>query len=146
MSDWTVNPEVAEEARAWTDVDDRLGDHDSIVTQATMGAWDDGRSRIDLRVELLTANHAKASTSISEPANSADLAAVKAEGQKGRARGMALNNTIISQLKEYYDMTPDQIKEGDRFETPLGNFICEGVDVVNREKRKRDEKRETKRS
>jgi len=120
MSGWDVNPEVADEAQKWADVDDRLGDHDVIITEVTAGAWDDGRARINLRGELLTCNHFKFSATISQPSDAGDLAAAKSEGKKMHARAMAMNNNIISQLKEHYEVVPDQIKEGDKFRIKTG--------------------------
>lgn len=119
MSGWDVDVDdvkaATEVGNEWAEHDDRLGDHDVIVMNAASGMWDDGSPRVNMSLELLTANHAKAFLTISKPASKAEIEAMKASGDKRVGMGKVLNNNLFMQLKQHYDITPDQIKEGDKF-------------------------------
>ncbi len=118
MSGWDVDVDDAREAAI--EVDDKLGDHDVIVTGIEAGEWDDGRPRVNFSMEVLTANHAKLFLTLTKMSLKADIDAAKAAGERGKAWMMGENNRLVLGLLDMYKMDPVDVKEGSKFRVKIG--------------------------
>jgi len=115
MTDWNVDESNLNALQQALNTDDRIGDHDVLVSEPiSVGAWDDGRDRVKVKFQMLTADNNITDATFSAPTDDGGLAALK-----GSNRGMwfaAVNNKVmIGQLKKHYDVTPLQIREGMKF-------------------------------
>jgi hypothetical protein len=106
-------------------VDNRLGDHDAIVSKVVVDTWDDGRPRQKVTFTLLTANNAKADLTLSELPTPEQIVAQKDNWDAGRKRGIANSIAIYRQLAQHYGVgrTPvgvANIQEGQRYKVKTG--------------------------
>lgn len=95
--------------------DNRVGDHDAVVIGVVNDQWKSGDPRTKLQFKLLTANDAKADLTWSPPPAPEVYAAEKASWDRAKLQGVASGITVARQLVEHYGVTPNKVKEGDRF-------------------------------
>ena len=121
MSGWEVDIEDARGASI--EVDERLGDHDVIVTSVEAGEWDDGRPRVNYSMEVLTANHAKVFLTLTKMSTQAEKDEAKAAGLNGKAWAMGANNRLVLGLMDMYEKNPADVAEGDKFRVKIGKKL-----------------------
>lgn len=98
--------------------DDRIGDHDWMVSRVTHDYWPSGDPRIKIQGSLLTASgqtKPKADCTISPPPAPDVIKAESSQWDSGKKKAIAQTINLYRQLKTYYNTTPDQITEGDVF-------------------------------
>lgn len=103
--------------------DDAIGRHDWLVTQVTHDQWPSGDPRIKIVGQLIDVrgnNKPKADLTISPPPAPDVLEAEWADYDKGKQRAIAQSITMHKKLREYYQTSPDKIKEGDVFAVETG--------------------------
>lgn len=97
------------------DKDNRIGDHDAVVSSVTDDTWPSGDPRRKILFSLTTANNAKADMTVSQPPSPEVL---KAEGptyEAGKKRAIAGQINLFKQCTQFYGKSPMDIKEGDGF-------------------------------
>lgn len=98
--------------------DDRVGEHDWMVTSAVHDRWPSGDPRIKIIGVLLTASgkeKPKADLTISPPPAPDVVRAEAKDWAQGKKRAIAQTITMYRKLAEYYQTSPDKIQEGDIF-------------------------------
>lgn len=95
--------------------DNRVGDHDWIVSTVKHEAWDDGTPRIKIIGNLITANNAKADLTISPPPPKEIIASEGASWNAGKKKAIASAIQAHRNFAKFYGKTAETIVEGDLF-------------------------------
>lgn len=95
--------------------DDRVGEHEFLVTGVLHDFWPSGDPRVKIRGLLLTANSAKADLTISPPPSPEEVKADMANWDSRKKRAIAGVITIYRSLATHYQTTPERITEGQTF-------------------------------
>ena len=93
--------------------DGRIGDLNAVVQACEAKTWPSGDAYHRLTVYLTDAGNAKADCNLNPIPTESELASIKAEGNRGKMRGVAQGITMAKQLQEHYGITdPAKITEG----------------------------------
>jgi len=95
--------------------DNRVGDHEWLVTDATEGVWPSGDKMYKLRGVLTTANNAKADVTLSPPPSPEEIKATISTWSTGKKKGVASTVAMYKELAKHYHTTPEKIGQGDTF-------------------------------
>lgn len=95
--------------------DDRVGDHEFLVTDVVKDQWDDGQPRLKVKGNLVTAGNAKADWTFSPPPSPEELAARKGTMERKTKQAIASSITMAKQLAQHYSTTPGKIAVGNLF-------------------------------
>lgn len=98
--------------------DDRIGDHDWLVSRVTHDFWQSGDPRIKIQGTLLTAGgqtKPKADLTVTPPPTPDWLKENASKLDTGMKKAIAGNVNIYRQLATHYGTTPEKITEGDVF-------------------------------
>ncbi len=95
--------------------DNRVGEHDFLVTETTEDTWPSGDPRIKIRGMLVTANGAKADMTLSPPPSPEEIKATIDTWSSAKKKGVAGAVTMYKSLEKFYATTPDKISQGDTF-------------------------------
>jgi hypothetical protein len=99
--------------------DDRVGDHDWMVTSVVHDQWPSGDDRIRLVGSLLDIPKAKADLTISPPPAPDIVAAESKTWDHKKKRAIAATITMYRQLAQHYKTSPENIKEGEMFRVKI---------------------------
>lgn len=95
--------------------DDRVGDHEFLVTDVVRDHWQDGSPRLKIKGNLLTAGNSKADWTFSPPPPPDVIAAQATTMEKKTKRAIASSISMAKQLAQHYSTTPGKIRVGDQF-------------------------------
>lgn len=121
-----LNDEAYDQLLREAEKDNRLGDHDALVSKVVLDQWDDGRPRQKVTFVLLTANNAKADLTLSQLPTPEQVKAESATWEPGRKRGVANSIAICRQLAQHYGMAIDpalgmpRFVEGTKYKVKTG--------------------------
>lgn len=95
--------------------DNRVGDHEAVISSIVDDTWPSGDLRKKVMFSLSTANNATADLTISELPDPETLKLEGAGYDNAKKRGIASGITIRKQLEQHYGKSPDDLAEGDSF-------------------------------
>lgn len=95
------------------DRDNRVGDHDFMVSENIQDAWPSGDPRIKINGVLLTANNAKADLTLSPPPPPEIVKTESNQWETGKKKAIAQAISMYRVLATSYGVTPEQLKQGD---------------------------------
>lgn len=93
--------------------DNRVGDHDFMVSEVIGDTWPSGDPRWKVKGVLLTANQAKCDLQWSPPPPASVVKQEMASWEGGKRRAVAQTINIAKKLAEYYGKSIETLKEGD---------------------------------
>jgi len=97
------------------DKDNRVGDHEAVISSIVDDTWPSGDARKKVMFTLSTANNAVADLTISDLPSPETLAAEGAGYDAGKKKAIASGINIRKQLATHYGKTTDDLAEGDGF-------------------------------
>lgn len=93
--------------------DNRVGDHDFMVSDVISDTWPSGDARHTVKGVLLTAGQAKADLRWSPPPPASVVKAEMSKWDGGKRKAVAQAVSLAKKLAEYYGKTVDGLKAGD---------------------------------
>lgn len=95
--------------------DDRVGDHDAVVTEVLSETWPSGDPRYKVVIALTTAGNAKSEITFNEKPSVEQLAAIKASGDRKKIRGVGMGLNLYKALVQHYGLAhPKQFQVGQK--------------------------------
>lgn len=115
MSDYDFDDPIYAQLQKEAAQDNRVGDHEFMVTDSVQDTWPDGQPRVKVRGVLTTANNAKADLTLSPPPSPEEVKSTIGTWSPGKKRAIAQSVTMHKALASWYKTTPEKISEGDTF-------------------------------